>query len=105
MKPSFIPKSSKVYLLSGKERKAVKEFIEEHLAKDFIQPSKSPQASRFFFVEKKDGKLRPCQDYRYINEWTIKNAYPLPLIPPLISKLRNARYFTKMDVRSGYNNI
>jgi len=78
-KPGFIPKSSKVYPLSGKEREAVKEFIKEHLAKDFIQPPKSPQASGFFFVGKKDGKLRPCQDYRYINEWTVKNISKMPM--------------------------
>jgi len=104
-KPGFIPKSAKTYPLSPKETDAVKAFLDEHIAKDFIQPSKSPQASGFFFVGKKDGSLRPCQDYRYINEWTIKNAYPLPLIPPLIAKLSNAKFFTKMDVRSGYNNI
>src|SRR6201746_2553036 len=104
-KPGFIPKSSKLYPLSPKETEAVKAFLDEHLKKDFIQPSKSPQASGFFFVGKKDGSLRPCQDYRYINEWTVKNAYPLPLIPPLIAKLRDAKYFTKMDIRWGYNNI
>ena len=49
--------------------------------------------------------MRPCQDYRYINAWTVNNAYPLPLIPPLINKLRNAKFFTKMDIRWGYNNI
>ena len=42
--------------------------------------------SPFFFVKKKDGKLRPCQDYRYLNDWTIKNAYPLPLISELNNK-------------------
>jgi len=56
-------------------------------------------ASPFFFVSKKDaGKLRPCQDYRYLNEWTIKNAYLLPLISEIIDKLKGARYFTKLDV-------
>ena len=104
-KEGFIPKSSRAYPLSPKETEAVKAFLDEHIQKDFIQPSKSPQASGFFFVGKKDGSLRPCQDYRYINEWTIKNAYPLPLIPPLIAKLKDAKYFTKVDVRSGYNNI
>jgi hypothetical protein len=104
-KPGFIPKSSKLYPLSPKETEAVKAFLDEHLKKDFIQPSKSPQASGFFFVGKKDGSLRPCQDYHYINEWTVKNAYPLPLIPPLITKLRDAKYFTKMDICWGYNNI
>jgi len=63
-------------------------------------------ASPFFFVSKKDaGKLRPCQDYWYLNEWTIKNAYPLPLISEIIDKLKGARYFTKLDIRWGYNNI
>ena len=62
-------------------------------------------ASPFFFVTKKDGKLRPCQDYRYLNEWTIKNAYPLPLISEIMDKLKGAKYFTKLDVRWGYNNI
>src|SRR5277367_1355310 len=62
-------------------------------------------ASPFFFVSKKDGKLRPCQDYRYLNEWTIKNAYPLPLISEIMDKLKGAKFFTKLDVRGAYNNI
>jgi len=62
-------------------------------------------ASPFFFVDKKDGKLRPVQDYRALNDIMIKNAAPLPLIPELIDKLRGARYFTKLDIRWGYNNI
>src|SRR5271154_1206394 len=62
-------------------------------------------ASPFFFVGKKDAGLRPCQDYCKLNEGTIKNAYPLPLISELTDKLRGARYFTKLDLRSGYNNV
>ena len=62
-------------------------------------------ASPFFFVDKKDGKLRPCQDYRYLNEHTIKNAYPLPLITELLDKLKRARWFTKLDICWGYNNV
>ena len=61
-------------------------------------------ASPFFFVNKKDGKLWP-QDYRKLNEITVKNAAPLPLIPDLVNKLQGAQYFTKLDVRWGYNNI
>ena len=60
---------------------------------------------KFFFVKKKDGKLRPCQDYRYLNEWTVKNAYPLPLISEPMDKIKNAKYFTKLDIRWGYNNV
>ena len=62
-------------------------------------------ASPFFFVKKKDGRLRPCQDYRYLNDWTVKNAYPLPLISEIMDKLKGARYFSKFDVRWGYNNV
>ena len=71
----------------------------------YICPSQSPMASPFFYIKKKDGKLRPCQDYRYLNDWTIKNAYPLPLISKLTNKLAGAKYFTKLDVQWGYNNI
>ena len=62
-------------------------------------------ASPFFFVKKKDGSLHPTQDYRKLNNATIKNRYPLPLISDLIDNLRDAKVFSKMDVRWGYNNI
>ena len=64
-------------------------------------------ASPFFFVSKKDGRLRPTQDYRYLNNWTIKNAHPLPLISDIMDKIKasGAKYFTKFDIRWGYNNV
>ena len=55
-------------------------------------------ASPFFFVDKKDGKLCPVQDYHALNDVTIKNQAPLPLIPELIDKLHNVRYYTKLDI-------
>jgi len=63
-------------------------------------------ASLFLFVSKKDSKkLRPCQDYRRLNKGTIKNAYPLPRVDELLDKLKGAKYFTKLDLRWGYNNV
>ena len=62
-------------------------------------------ASPFFFTEKKDGSLRPCQDYRYLNEGTIKNLYPIPPVQNLMDKLKGATVFSKLDLRSGYNNV
>src|SRR5258705_4029711 len=62
-------------------------------------------ASPFFFIKKMSGELRPVQDYRRLNELTIKNSYPLPLISDLIDKLKGARVFTKLDIRWGYNNV
>ena len=62
-------------------------------------------ASPVFFVTKKDGKLRLIQDYRKLNEITIKNRYPLPLASDIINKLKDAKIFTKFDVRWGYHNV
>ena len=87
------------------EQAELDKFIDKNLAKGYIRPSKSPMASPFFFVSKKDGKLRPCQDYQKLNEGTVKNSYLLPLISTLLDKLKGARYFTKLDLRSGYNNV
>ena len=97
--PPTIP--GKIYALTQTEQKALEVFVQEHLAKGYIRPSKSPYASPFFFIKKKDGKLRPVQDYRKINEWTIKNQYPLPLIPELIARVKGATLFTKFDVQWG----
>jgi len=70
-----------------------------------LQRSEAPDACSFFFINKKDGKLHPVQDYRPLNVITRKNAAPIPLIPELINKLLEARFFTKLDVCWGYNNI
>jgi hypothetical protein len=102
----IVPKRGKIYPLSPKQQNTLDEWIKEHLEKEYIRPSKSPQASPFFFVEKKDKQnLRPCQDYRYLNEHTKPNAYPLPLISDLMIKLKGSKYFTKLDIRWGYNNV
>jgi hypothetical protein len=105
LKEGFEPEKSKLYPLSPKEQEELDKFLDEQLRKGYIIPSKSPQTAPFFFVDKKDGKLRPTQDYRYLNSWTIRNNYPLPLIPELIDKLRGATVFTKMDLRWGFNNV
>ena len=105
LKDSFVSKVAKLYPLNPQEVDACKAFVEENLQTGRIRPSKSPQASPFFFINKKDGKLRPVQDYRYLNEHTAKNAYLLPLISDLVDNLRQFSHFTKFDVRWGYNNV
>ncbi|KAI2661157.1 Transposon Tf2-6 polyprotein [Labeo rohita] len=99
-----LPKG-KVYPLSLPERRAMDEYVAEALAQGFIQPSTSPAASSFFFVAKKDGGLRPCIDYRALNEQTVKFAYPLPLVPSTLEELRQAKIFSKLDLWSAYNLI
>lgn len=105
LKPDSTPFSSKVYPLTLAEQVELDKFIEEHLQTGRIRPSKSPIASPFFFVKKKDGKLRPVQDYRKLNAMTICNQYPLPLISEVLFNLRNTKRFTKLDVHWGYNNV
>ena len=87
------------------EKESLAKFIKEQLAKGYIRPSRSPYSSPFFFIKKKSGELCPVQDYWRLNSLTIKNRYPLPLIPKLINQIRNVRLFTKLDIRWGYNNI
>src|SRR5271163_1838476 len=98
MKEGFEPKSFKNYNLTPVEQTELDKFLKENLEKGYIRPSQSPMASSFFFVDKKDGKPRPCQDYRYLNNRMIKNAYPLPLISEIMDKLQGVKYFTKLDV-------
>ncbi|KAF8633523.1 hypothetical protein AX17_004425 [Amanita inopinata Kibby_2008] len=92
------PQSCKVYPLSITEQEQLDAFLKENLETGHIRPSKSPMASPFFFIKKKDGTLCPVQDYRMLNALTIKNKYPLPLISDLVNQLRGAKYFTKLDV-------
>ena len=96
---------SKVYPMPINEQEALNQFLDENLAKGYIVPSKSPMASPVFFVKKKDGKLRLIQDYRKVNDITVKNRYPLPLASDIINKLKGAKIFTKFDVRWGYHNV
>ena len=105
VKEGFIPQKGKVYPLSREERKEVREFVKKQLRKEYIQLSKLPQMALVFFVGKKDGKKRMVQDYRYLNEWTIKNNYPLPLISDVLENIGMKKLFTKMDLRWGYNNV
>uniref|UniRef100_A0A0W0F853 Reverse transcriptase-rnase h-integrase n=1 Tax=Moniliophthora roreri TaxID=221103 RepID=A0A0W0F853_MONRR len=106
LKPDFVPRNCKLYPLSPVEQQEQDKFLEENLRKGYIRKSKSPMASPFFFVAKKEkGALRPTQDYRELNKGTVKNAYPLPLILELLDKLKGATVFTKLDLRNGYNNV
>jgi len=100
-----VPRKRKVYLLSREKKEEVREFIKEQLRKGYIRPSKLLQTVLVFFVGKKDGKKRMVQDYWYLNEWTIKNNYLLPLISDVIENINTKKMFTKMDLRWRYNNI
>jgi len=105
VKEGFVPRKGKVYPLSREEREEVREFIREQLRKRYIWPSKLPQTAPVFFIGKKDGKKCMVQNYKYLNKWTIKNNYLLPLILDVLENIGTKKVFTKMDLRWGYNNV
>ncbi|TWW77706.1 hypothetical protein D4764_12G0010960 [Takifugu flavidus] len=97
-----IPKAH-LYAISGPERQAMKDYIETSLKAGLIRPSSSPVEAGFFFVKKKDGTLHPCIDYSPLNDITIKNQYPLPLMSTVFDQLQQAQIFTKLDLRNAYH--
>ncbi len=99
------PPKGRIFLLFQPESEAMRQYIEEELAKGFIRPSTSPASAGFFFIKKKDGGLRPCIDYRGLYDITVKFRYPLPLVPASLEQLRQAKFYTKLDLRNAYNLI
>jgi hypothetical protein len=102
LQPDTAPPYGPIYSLSPEELKTLRQYIDDNLRKGFIRNSQSPCAAPILFVKKPDGSLRLCVDYRGLNKITVKNRYPLPLINELFDRLRNAKYFTKLDMRDGY---
>ena len=105
LEPGHSPPSKPTYRLSYEEQRELKIQLLDLLEKGFIQPSKSPFGAPILFVKKKDGKLRMCIDYRALNQITIKNRCPLPRIDDLLDRLQGAKYFTCLDLRSGYHQV
>ena len=99
------PKSSKVYPLSLVEQKELDSFLEENLRTGQIHPFKSPMAAPVFFIKKKNSSFQLVQDYRALNSMMVKNKYPFLLISEIISQLHRAKYFLKLDVQWGFNNV
>ena len=103
--PGSSPQSRPTIRLSATELAELKKQLIELEAAGFIRPSKSPFGAPILFVKKKDGTMRMCIDYRALNRITVKNSYPLPRVDELFDRLQGARYFSKIDLRSGYHQI
>ena len=99
--PPFGP----IYSLGPVELETLKTYIETNLANGFIRPSKSPAGAPILFDRKPDGSLRLCVDYRGLNNLTIKNRYPLPLIGESLDRLGRAKQFTQLDLTNAYHQI
>jgi hypothetical protein len=91
--------------MTPREKEELNKFLDENIASQRIKPSNSPYAAPCFFVPKKDGSLRLCQDYRKLNEVCVKDKTLLPLISEVIDQLKDAKYFNKLDIIWGYNNV
>lgn len=87
------------------EQAELKKQLDTLLAQGFIRPSKSPWGAPVLFVPKKNGKFRLCIDYRALNKLTVKNRYPIPRIEDLLDQLRGAKFFSKIDLCSGYHRV
>ena len=105
LEPGSKPPAKAPYRLNQVELAELKKQLNELLEKGYVRPSKSPYGAPILFVVKKDGGMRMCVDYRALNKITIKNKYPLPRIDDLFDRLRKAKYFSKIDLRSGYYQI
>ena len=105
LQPGTSPPWGPIYSMSAPELTAMKTYVKEYLANGFIRPSKSPAAAPVMFVKRPDGKLRLVVDYRGLNKVTVKNRYPLPLIPEMLDRLHRAKVFTKIDLRNAYHQV
>jgi hypothetical protein len=105
LQPGIAPISKRPYLMPPNELAELKIQLQDLLDKGYIRPSASPWGCPALFVKKKDNSLRLSVDYRPLNAVTIKNKYPLPRIDILFDQLAGAKVFSKIDLRSGYDQI
>jgi hypothetical protein len=103
--PWTAPIAQSPYRMADVELKLLKAELDSLLEKGFIRQSASPWGSPALFVPKKNGTQRLCVEYRTLNAVIIKNKYPLPRIGDLMDQLRQAKFFSKIDLRSGYHQM
>lgn len=105
VEPGSSPPNKAPYRLSVEQLTELKRQLEVLLAKGHIRPSVSPYGAPVLFAPKKDGGLRLCVDYRALNKITIKNSFPIPRMDDMLDRLHGAKYFTKLDLHAGYNQV
>lgn len=105
LKPGSVPATCPLRRYSDLNMDEMAKQLKELAEKGYIQDSVSEWGAPVLFVKKKDGTWRMCIDYRRLNNMTIKNAYPLPRIDDLLDQLHGAKYFSSVDLRSGYHQV
>jgi hypothetical protein len=103
--PGAPPPYRKSYRLSPAEQQEVKQQVADLLEKGYIEPSCSPYGAPVLFVQKKDGTLRMCVDYRALNKVTVRDRYPLPRIDDLLDKIGKCSVFSSLDLQAGYHQV
>ena len=103
--PGLAPIRKKSYIQSHRNKLEIERLVQELLTVGIITHSKSPFSAPFIFVRKKYGSYRLCIDYRALNKVIIKDKFPIPFINGLLDELHSAKYFTKLDLKSGYYQI
>jgi len=97
--------NTKAYAITLKEEEALNQWLDKQLKASLIVESKSRYVAPYFYIPKKDSSLWLVQDYRKLNQVMIKDKTPLPLIGEMINKLKEAKYFNKLDLIWRYNNV
>ena len=105
MQPDTQPPAGPLYGMSKDKLEVLKKYLENNLSKKYIQASSSPAAPPVLFVKKPGRGLRFCVNYRGLNDPTIKNKYPLPLIWETLDRLCKAVYFTNLNIIAPFNKI
>ncbi|KAL0430930.1 UNVERIFIED_CONTAM: RNA-directed DNA polymerase [Sesamum radiatum] len=100
--PGTKPPARAPYRMTQPELVELRKQLKDMLESGIIKPAKSPYGAPVLFQKKADGSLRMCCDYRALNKITVKNKYPIPLVADCFDRLSQAKYFTKIDLRSGY---
>ena len=103
--PGKEPPYQKNRPLSPPELRVVRKWLDDNLDKGFIRESRARCAAPLLLAAKPGGGVRICQDYRGLNNVTVKNRYPLPLIRETLDVLCNAKVYTKLDVIAAFNKL
>jgi len=105
LKPNVEPVNVRSYRYAPVQKTEIKRMVKEMMSQSFIRPNQSPFASPILLVKKKDSSWYFCVDYCQLNSLTIKDKFPIPLVKDLMDELHQAKFFSKLDLRSSYHQI